>query len=79
MLASLAFAGYGLLYIGAIWTSDTSTLSLVTTGGFLLVLAAALMALAVLMLRGGRRFAKPSCGELAPEPERGRKGGGGLG
>ena len=60
MLASLAFAGYGLLYIGAIWTSDTSTLSLVTTGGFLLVLAAALMALAVLMLRGGRRFAKPS-------------------
>jgi hypothetical protein len=64
VLASLAVAAYGSLYIGAIWTSDTSTLSLVTIGGFLLVIAAALMALAVLLLRGGRRgsgdLAKPS-------------------
>jgi hypothetical protein len=58
VLASLAFAGYGLLYIGAVWTSDSSTLSLVKTGGFLLVIAAALMALAVLVLRRGRRFAR---------------------
>jgi len=55
VLASLAAAGHGLLYIGAIWTSDSSTLSLVSVGGFLLVIAAALMALAVLVLRGGRR------------------------
>ena len=55
VLASLGFAAYGLLYIGAIWTSDSSTLSLVTVGGFLLVIAAGLMALAVLMLRGVRR------------------------
>jgi hypothetical protein len=55
VLASLAVAGYGLLYIGAIWTSDSSTLSLVSVGGFLLVIAVALMALAVLVLRGGRR------------------------
>jgi hypothetical protein len=64
VLASLAVAAYGLLYIGAIWTSDTSTLSLASVGGFLLVIAAGLMALAVLALRGGRRgsadFAKPS-------------------
>ena len=55
VLASLGFAAYGLLYIGAIWTSDSSTLSLVTVGGFLLVIAAGLMALVVLMLRGVRR------------------------
>ena len=55
VLASLGFAAYGLLYIGAIWTSDSSTLSLVTVGGFLLVIAAGLMALVLLMLRGVRR------------------------
>jgi hypothetical protein len=64
VLASLAVAAYGLLYIGAIWTSDTSTFSLVSVGGFLLLIAAGLMALAVLALRGGRRgsadFAEPS-------------------
>ncbi len=55
VLASLAVAAYGLLYIGAIWTSDSSTLSLVFVGGVLLVIAAALMVLALLALRGGRR------------------------
>jgi hypothetical protein len=55
VFASLAVAAYGLLYIGAIWTSDTSTLSLVAVGGVLLVIAAGLMALAVLALRAGRR------------------------
>jgi hypothetical protein len=55
VLVSLAVAAYGLLYIGAIWTSDTSTLSLASIGGFLLVIAAGLMALAALVLRGGRR------------------------
>jgi hypothetical protein len=64
VLVSLAVAAYGLLYIGAIWTSDTSTLSLASIGGFLLLIAAGLMALAALVLRGARRgsagFAKTS-------------------
>ena len=64
VVASLAVAAYGLLYIGAIWASDSSTLSLISVGGVLLVIAAALMALALPVLRGARRgsgdIAKPS-------------------
>jgi hypothetical protein len=62
VLVSLALAAYGLLFIGAIWTSDTATGSLLTIASYFLVPAAILMA--VRMLRGGRRdpadFAKPS-------------------
>jgi hypothetical protein len=63
LFLALPVAAYGLLYIGAIWTSDTSTFSLAVIGGFLLAIAAALTAVAVLLLRGGRlanRTAKPS-------------------
>jgi hypothetical protein len=63
VLVSLALAAYGLLFIGAIWTSDTATGSLLTVASYFLVPAAILMAVAVRMLRGGRRapadFAKP--------------------
>ena len=61
---SLAFAAYGLLYIGAIWTSDTSDGSLIKIASVLLGLAAVLMTAAVRVFRGRRRparyFAKPS-------------------
>ncbi len=64
VVASLAVAAYGLPYIRAIWASDSSTLALISVGGVLLVIAAALMALAVSVLRGARRssgdIAKPS-------------------
>jgi hypothetical protein len=63
-LVSLALAAYGLLYIGAIWTSDSATGSLLTIASYFLVPAAILMAVAVRMLLGGRRdpagFAEPS-------------------
>jgi hypothetical protein len=64
VLVSLALAAYGLLFIGAIWTSDTATGSLLTIASYFLVPAAILMAVAVRMLLGGRRdpagFAEPS-------------------
>ena len=40
LLLSLPVGGYGLLYLGAIWTSDTSTGSLVMVGSLLLEIAA---------------------------------------
>lgn len=53
LLLSLPVGGYGLLYLGAIWTSDTSTGSLIMVGSLLLALAAALIAASVVLLRRG--------------------------
>jgi hypothetical protein len=63
LFLALPVAAYGLLYIGAIWTSDSSTSSLAMIGGFLVAIAAVLIVVAVLLVRGGRfadRNAKPS-------------------
>ncbi len=54
-LGSLPAGGYGLLYLGAIPTSDTSTSTLITIGGLLLALAAILIVAAVALLRGSLR------------------------
>ena len=51
LLLSVPVGGYGLLYLGAIWTSDTSTGSLVMVGSLLLEIAAALVAAGVVLLR----------------------------
>lgn len=51
LLLALPVGGYGLLYLGAIWTSDTSTASLIMIGGLLLVIAAALIVAGVVLLR----------------------------
>jgi hypothetical protein len=51
LLLSLPVGGYGLLYLGAIWTSDTSTGSLIEIGGSLLATAAALIVAGVVLLR----------------------------
>jgi hypothetical protein len=51
ILLSLPVGGYGLLYLGAIWTSDTSTGSLIMVGGLLLAVGAALVAAGVVLLR----------------------------
>jgi hypothetical protein len=51
LLVSLPVGGYGLLYLGAIWTSDSSTGSLITVGGLLLAIGAALIAAGVVLLR----------------------------
>ena len=51
LLLSLPVGGYGLLYLGAIWTSDTSTGSLIEIGGLLLGIAAALIVAGVVLLR----------------------------
>jgi len=53
-LAALPIGGYGLLYLAAISTSDSSTGTLIQIGGGLLALAAILVALAVATLRVGR-------------------------
>jgi len=53
LLLSLPVGGYGLLYLGAIWKSDTSTGSLIMVGSLLLALAAALIAASVVLLRRG--------------------------
>lgn len=55
LLLSLPVGGYGLLYVAAIWTTDTSPTSLVTIGGLLLAIAAALVAAAFALLRGRLR------------------------
>jgi hypothetical protein len=55
LLASAPVAGYGLLYIAAVWTSDTSTTSLLTIGGLLLASAATLIAGALALLRSASR------------------------
>lgn len=52
-LASFPVGGYGLLYLAAISTSDSSPTSLAAVGGLLLAIAAALIAAAVALLRGG--------------------------
>ena len=51
LFLSLPLGGYGLLYLGAIWTSDSSTVSLIMVGGLLLAIAAALIAAGVVLLR----------------------------
>jgi hypothetical protein len=51
LFLSLPVGGYGLLYLGAIWTSDTSTGSLIMVGSLLLAIAAALIAAGVVLLR----------------------------
>jgi hypothetical protein len=51
LFLSLPMGGYGLLYLGAIWTSDTSTGSLIMVGSLLLAIAAALIAAGVVLLR----------------------------
>jgi hypothetical protein len=51
LLASLPVGGYGLLYVGAVWTSDSSTTSLLMVGGLLLAAAATLIATGVVLLR----------------------------
>jgi hypothetical protein len=48
LLLSLPVGGYGLLYLGAIGTSDTSTGSLIMVGSLLLAIAAALIAAGLL-------------------------------
>ncbi len=55
LLLSLPVGGYGLLYIGAIWTSDSDTFSLIAVGGLLLAVAASLLLAAVSLLRRSRR------------------------
>jgi hypothetical protein len=55
LLLSLPVGGYGLLYLGAIWTSDTSTGSLNMVGSVLLAIAAALIAAGVVLLRRASR------------------------
>jgi hypothetical protein len=54
-LALAPSGGYGLLYLGAIWTSDTSTGSLNMVGSVLLAIAAALIAAGVVLLRRASR------------------------
>ena len=51
LILSLPVGGYGLLYLGAIWTSDSSTGSLIMVGSLLLAIAAALIAVGVVLLR----------------------------
>ena len=59
-LAALPVGGYGLLYLAAISTSDTSTGTLIQIGGGLLAIAAALIAASVWLLRGRvRRSIEP--------------------
>jgi hypothetical protein len=53
LLLSLPVGGYGLLYLGAIWTSDSSTGSLIMVGTLLLAIAAALIAAGIVLLRRG--------------------------
>ena len=50
LFLSLPVGGYGLLYLGGIWTSDNSTVSLIMVGGLLLAIAAALIAAGVVLL-----------------------------
>jgi hypothetical protein len=47
---SLPVGGHGLLYLGAIWTSDTGNGSLIMVGGLLLAIAAALIAAGLVLL-----------------------------
>jgi len=58
-LLALPVGAYGLLYIGAIWTSDTSTTSLATVGALLLALAIVLLVASVWLLRGFGRSKQP--------------------
>jgi len=51
-IASLGVGGYGVLYLAAISTSDSSTGSLAEVGILLIVAAAALIAFGVWLLRG---------------------------
>ena len=51
LLLSIPVGGYGLLYLGAIWTSDSSTASLIMVGSVLLAIAAGLIAAGVVLLR----------------------------
>jgi len=51
LLLSLPVGAYGLIYLGAIRTSDSSTVSLIMVGGLLLVAGAALAAAGVVLLR----------------------------
>jgi hypothetical protein len=55
LLVSLPVGGYGLLYIGAIWTSDSSTTTLIMVGGLLLAIAAALITAGVVLLRANSK------------------------
>jgi hypothetical protein len=51
LVASLPVGGYGLLYLGAISTSDSSPGSLAMVGGLLLLAAIGLIGMAVWLIR----------------------------
>ena len=55
LLAALPIGGYGLLYLVAITTSDSSTGTLIQVGGGLLAIAAAMIAGSVWLLRASFR------------------------